>query len=77
MSLYRTFYHVGQATASVYSGLLSAMAIYNLQKREAQTEQAAQYSNMVANQLHKTRTTQTSGVLAVGSILRWNPAQES
>lgn len=65
MSLYRTFYHVGQATASVYSGLLSAMAIYNLQKGEDRTEQAAQYSNLAANQLHKTRTTQTSGVLAV------------
>ena len=68
MSLYRTFYHVGQATVSAYSGLLSAMAIYNLQKHEDQTEQAAQYSNMAANQLHKTRTTQTSGALAVRSI---------
>ena len=65
MSLYLTFFHVGQAAASTYTGLFSAMAIYNLQKREEQTEQVAQYSNTAAEQLHKTRTTQTSGVVAV------------
>ncbi|KIV94181.1 hypothetical protein PV10_01970 [Exophiala mesophila] len=81
MSLYPTFYHVGQATASVYSGLLSAMAIYNLQKHKDQTEQAAQYSNIAANQLHKTRTTQTSGALAtlssLGSAVYLAATQES
>lgn len=59
-------FHAGQAAASGLAGTFSAIAIYNLQKREEQSERVAQYSNTAANQLHKTRTTQTSGVLAVG-----------
>lgn len=60
-------YHAVQTCVGAYTGLFSAMAIYNLKQREEQTERAAQYSTTAANQLHKTRTTQTSGAVAV----RW------
>lgn len=65
MSVLLTLFHAGQAAVSVYAGTFSAIAIYNLQKREEQSERAAQYLKTAADQLHKTRTTQTSGVLAV------------
>ncbi|KAK5192874.1 hypothetical protein LTR99_010250 [Exophiala xenobiotica] len=57
-------FHATQTCLGVYTGLYSAIAIYNLQQREEQTERAAKYSNTAAHQLHKTRTTQTSGALA-------------
>jgi hypothetical protein len=65
MSVVVILFHAGQVAVSVYAATFSAIAIYNLQKREDQSERAAQYSNTAANQLHKTRTTQTSGVVAV------------
>ncbi|EXJ79298.1 hypothetical protein A1O3_08800 [Capronia epimyces CBS 606.96] len=70
MPVVLTLFHAIQGAASVYAGLLSAMAIYNLQQREEQAEHAAQYSNTAASQLHKTRTTQTSGaVAAISSVI--------
>ncbi|EXJ96093.1 hypothetical protein A1O1_01219 [Capronia coronata CBS 617.96] len=65
MSVGLTLFHAIQGAGSVYAGLLSATAIYNLQQREEQAEHAAQYSNTAEHQLHKTRTTETSGALAV------------
>lgn len=62
-----TVFHAGQAIASACAGMFSAMAIFNLQKREEQTKQAAQYLDTAAHQLHKTRTTQTSGAVAVST----------
>lgn len=67
MSVGLTLFHAVQGAASVYAGLLSAMAIYNLQQREEQAEHAAQYSNTAADQLHGTRSTQTSGAIAVSN----------
>ena len=49
--------------------MFSAMAIFNLQKREEQAKKAAQYLDTAAQQLHKTRTTQASGALAVSPTL--------
>ncbi|KIX06979.1 uncharacterized protein Z518_04955 [Rhinocladiella mackenziei CBS 650.93] len=69
MSVVLSLFHAAQACASVGTGLLSAMAIYNLKQREGQAETAAQWSNMAAHQLHKTRTTQTIGALATVSSL--------
>lgn len=65
MSFVFEIFHALQACGSAYTGLLSAMAIYHLQKREGQAETAAQYSSVAGHRLHKTRTTQFSGVLAV------------
>ncbi|KAL6243868.1 hypothetical protein RBB50_009302 [Rhinocladiella similis] len=59
-----SLYHAVQTCVGAYTGLFSAMAIYNLKQREEQSERAAQYSTTAANQLHKTRTTQTSGAVA-------------
>ena len=65
MSLLLELYHAVQACGSIVAGLFSAMAIYNLRQWEPQTEKASRYSNTAAHQLHKTRTTQASGALAV------------
>ncbi|KIX97726.1 uncharacterized protein Z520_06504 [Fonsecaea multimorphosa CBS 102226] len=64
MSFVLEIYHAVQACGSVYVAMLSAMAIYNLRQWEPQTESASRYSNAAARQLHKTRTTEASGVLA-------------
>ncbi|KIW51142.1 hypothetical protein PV05_09891 [Exophiala xenobiotica] len=65
-----SLFHATQTCIGVYTGLFSAIAIYNLKQREEQTEQAARYSRTAAQQLHKTRTTQTSGALAtISSVL--------
>ncbi|KEF62161.1 uncharacterized protein A1O9_00133 [Exophiala aquamarina CBS 119918] len=64
MLLLLAVFHAGQAIASAYVGTFSAIAIFNLQKREEQTKQAAKYLDTAAHQLHKTRTTQTSGAVA-------------
>ncbi|EXJ71113.1 uncharacterized protein A1O5_06106 [Cladophialophora psammophila CBS 110553] len=69
MSVLLEMYHATQACASVYLALLSAIAIYNLRQWEPQTESASRYSNTATRQLHKTRTTQASGVLATLSSL--------
>lgn len=67
MSFLLPVFHAGQAIGSIYAATYSIFAISNLQNREEQTKRAAQYSNTAAHQLHKTRTTQTSGALAVST----------
>ena len=62
--------HVTQVGASIYAAVLSYTAIVNLLKKEQQAEQAAKYSSTAAQELHKTRTTQTSGALAVSCPFR-------
>ena len=57
--------HAGQSAVSLYGLYTSYVAITNLQKYEKQTEKAAKYSGTAEHQLHKTRTTQASGALAV------------
>ena len=64
MSLTAT-YHLAQACLCSYTGYLSYTAIQKLLLYEERTEQAAQYSHTAADQLHKTRTTQASGAVAV------------
>ena len=53
------------ASFSAYTLYLSSIAIQNLQKYEETSKKAAKYSNTAEQQLHKTRTTQASGVLSV------------
>jgi hypothetical protein len=65
MSVLLEIFHALQACGAMLAGLFSAMAIYNLQQWEPQTQTAAKYSNMAAQQLQKTRTTQASGAIAV------------
>lgn len=64
MSLILT-YHLAQACLCGYTGYLSYSAVTRLQQYEKTSETAAQYSSIAAEQLHKTRTTQTSGAVAV------------
>jgi hypothetical protein len=68
MSLIAT-YHLAQACLCGYTGYLSYSAITRLQQYEQTSETAAQYSQVAADQLHKTRTTQTSGAIAVSVSL--------
>ena len=58
-------YHLAQACLDAYTGFLSQGAIRKLLIYEERTEQAAQYSNTAAEQLHKTRTTQAAGAISV------------
>jgi len=57
--------HALQAAFSAYTLSLSSISIRNLQKYEETSKKAAKYSNIAEHQLHKTRTTQASGALAV------------
>ena len=57
--------HVSQIVLSSYGAYQSYVAINNLQKYEETTKKLAKWSDEVANQLHKTRTTQASGAVAV------------
>jgi hypothetical protein len=57
--------HSGQALLAGYSLFHAYISITNLRKYEEKSKKAAQYSNTAAHELHKTRTTQTSGTLAV------------
>ena len=57
--------HVPQAFLSAYIIYLSSITIPKLQRYEAMSEKAAQYSSTAEHQLQKTRTTQTSGALTV------------
>lgn len=54
-----------QAAYSAYNLYLASISISNLQQYEDATKKAAKYSNIAENQLHKTRTTQASGAIAV------------
>ena len=57
--------HALQAGFSFYNLYLCSISITNFQQYEEKSEKAAQYSNTAAEQLHKTRTTQTSSALTV------------
>jgi hypothetical protein len=57
--------HALQASFSAYTLYLSTIAIRHLQKYESTSKTAAKYLNTAEHQLHKTRTTQASGVLSV------------
>lgn len=61
--------HVGQAILASYTALLSYTSIVKLNTYEEMSEKAASYSNTAEHQLHKTRTTMTSGALATLSSL--------
>ncbi|EPE27894.1 hypothetical protein GLAREA_04685 [Glarea lozoyensis ATCC 20868] len=54
-----------QAAFSAYSLYLASISIQNLQKYEEKSEKAAEWSNTAEKQLHKSRTTQASGTLAM------------
>lgn len=60
-----TILHAAQAAFSAYNLYLASISIRNLQTYEDKAEKAAEYSNIAASQLHKTRTTQASGTIAV------------
>jgi len=57
--------HLGQAGLAGYSLFHAYIAITNLRKFEEKTEKAAEWSTTAEHELHKTRTTQTSGTLAI------------
>src|SRR3989337_242146 len=57
--------HTAQAAFGAYNLYLASISISNLQQYEEKSEKAAKYSNVAENQLHKTRTTQASGTIAV------------
>lgn len=59
---------VPQACLSAYTIYLSSIIIPKLRQYEEKSEKAAQYSSTAERQLHKTRTTQTSGALAVSRL---------
>ncbi|KIW06194.1 uncharacterized protein PV09_02674 [Verruconis gallopava] len=65
MVSFQTNIHMAQAGLSAYSLFHAYISITNLRKWESTSERAAQYSKTAAQELHKTRTTQTSGALAI------------
>jgi hypothetical protein len=65
-----TILHMFQIAFSAYNLYLSSITITKLRKYEEKSKQAAEWSNSAAHQLHKTRTTQASGTLAVSILLR-------
>lgn len=69
MATIETNLHLAQAGLSAYSLFHAYISISNLRQWEATSEKAAQYSETAAHELHKTRTTQTSGALAVREVL--------
>lgn len=60
--------YVLQMTLAAYGGYQSYIAIVNLRKYEEVTKKAAKWSSEAEHQLHKTRTTQASGALAVSVV---------
>jgi hypothetical protein len=64
MSFMLPAFHVGQAILASYTALLSYTSIVKLQKYEEMSKKVASYSNTAEHQLHKTRTTMTSGALS-------------
>ena len=66
--------HLSQACLSAYTIYLSSIVVPKLQRYEEKAEKAAEYSNLVEDQLHQTRTTQTSGALTVGWQIHFCPA---
>jgi aspartate/tyrosine/aromatic aminotransferase len=67
-NLFLTMQHVIQIVLSVYGLRHSYVAITNLQKYEDATKKLAEWSQEAQDQLNKTRTTQGSGAVAVGSL---------
>jgi len=65
MTAFMRLIHLGQALLSGYGALHSYIAVTNLQKYEKTSEKLAEWSKDAANELHKTRTTQTTAALAV------------
>ncbi|KAK8221470.1 hypothetical protein IWZ01DRAFT_537378 [Phyllosticta capitalensis] len=57
-------FHLLKALNSAYGLYFCAKSITNLQKYEEKTEKAAEYSDTVATELRKTRTTQGSALIA-------------
>ena len=60
-----TLVHASQAAFGIYNLYLASISISNLQGYEDMSKKAAKYSNTAEQQLHKTRTTQASGTIAV------------
>ncbi|KAK0105299.1 hypothetical protein ONS96_004695 [Cadophora gregata f. sp. sojae] len=60
-----TLVHASQAAFGIYNLYLAATSISNLQGYEDMSKKAAKYSNTAEQQLHKTRTTQASGTIAL------------
>jgi hypothetical protein len=58
-------YHLAQAGLCAYTGYMSYSAITKLQQYEEKSKKLAKFSSIAAEQLHKTRTTQASGAIAV------------
>lgn len=65
MSSLMRLIHAGQALLGSYAAYNSYVAITNLQTYEATSKKLAEWSDEAAKQLHKTRTTQAAGALAV------------
>jgi hypothetical protein len=61
--------HTGQVALCAYGAYVSFIAIRNLQQYEETSKKAAKYSFEAERQLHKTRTTQSSGAICVSSLL--------
>lgn len=57
--------HGVQALLGLYNLYLASISIKNLHQYEEKSEKAAEWSNEAERQLHKTRTTQATGVLTV------------
>lgn len=57
--------HAVQAAFSAYNLYLATISITKLREYEEKSKKAAEWSNIAAHQLHKTRTTQASGTAAV------------
>ncbi|TKA82506.1 hypothetical protein B0A55_01224 [Friedmanniomyces simplex] len=64
-ALYLQFMYASQAIICCWGGYQSVNAITNLRKYEETSEKLAEWSDTAKQHLHKTRTTQTTGALAV------------
>ncbi|OCK95959.1 uncharacterized protein K441DRAFT_686316 [Cenococcum geophilum 1.58] len=59
--------HAAQAILSCYGLYHSYQCIMKLRQYEERSEKAAKYSNIAAEQLYKTRTTQASAAIALAA----------
>jgi hypothetical protein len=66
LSAIMSFFYASLAGFGGYNLYLVSISISNLQGYEETSKKAAKYSNVAENQLHKTRTTQATGAVAVG-----------
>jgi hypothetical protein len=64
------FLHCIQAGLSGYVLYHASISVPNLQQYESKSKKAAKYSQVAADQLHKTRSTQTAGTIAVSFIFQ-------